>query len=84
MSHDDLVARVLELQDLLREGLAVRSALHAILNALLAAKEPEVGRFADAEVELLSLAEQELKRAWDAARLAVAHPTGAARKLRGS
>jgi len=83
MSHDDLVARVLELQDLLREGLAVRSALHTILNALLAAKEPEVGRFADAQVDLLSPHELELKHAWDAARLAVAHPMGAARKLQG-
>ena len=84
MPHDHLVARVLELQDLLREGLAVRGALHAILNALLAAKEAEVGHFADADPEALKPHEQELKQAWDAARLAVAHPMGAARKLQGS
>lgn len=80
MTHDDLVQRVLELQDLLREGLAVRGALHAVLNALLAAKEGEVGRFAEADVDALNAEEQELKRAWDAARLAVANPLGAARR----
>ena len=84
MPHDSLVARVLELQDLLREGLAVRGALHTILNALLAAKGVEVGHFADADPEALTPQELELKRAWDAARLAVAHPMGAARKLQGS
>jgi hypothetical protein len=80
MSHDDLVHRVLELQDLLREGLAVRSTLHAVLNALLAAKDAEVGRFADADPAALSLEELELKRAWAAARHAVSNPLGAARK----
>jgi hypothetical protein len=83
MSHDDLVQRVLELQDLLREGLAVRGTLHAVLNALLAAKEDEVARFADADATALSLEEQELKRAWAAARHAVANPLGAARKHQG-
>ena len=79
MSHDDLVHRVLELQDLLREGLAVRRTLHAVLNALLAAKEAEVGRFADADDATLDLGEQELKRAWAAARHAVSNPLGAAK-----
>jgi hypothetical protein len=83
MTHDDLVQRVLELQDLLREGLAVRGALHAVLNALLAAKELEVGRFAEAELASLAPEDQELKRAWDGARLAVANPLGAARKHQG-
>jgi len=80
MSHDDLVQRVLELQDLLREGLAVRGTLHAVLNALLAAKEDEVARFADADAGSLSIEEQDLKRAWAAARHAVSNPLGAARK----
>lgn len=80
MSLDDLVQRVLELQDLLREGLAVRSTLHAVLNALLAAKDDEVARFADADASGLSIEEQELKRAWAAARHAVSNPLGAARK----
>lgn len=79
MSHDDLVHRVLELQDLLREGLAVRRTLHAVLNALLAAKEEEVGRFADVAEADLSPEEAELKRAWAAARHAVSNPLGAAR-----
>jgi hypothetical protein len=83
MTHDDLVQRVLELQDLLREGLAVRGTLHAVLNALLAAKDEEVARFADADATSLSLEEQELKRAWAAARHAVANPLGAARKRQG-
>ncbi len=76
MSHDDLVHRVLELQDLLREGLAVRRTLHAVLNALLAAKEAEVGRFADADDATLDVDQQELKRAWAAARHAVSNPVG--------
>jgi hypothetical protein len=83
MTHDDLVQRVLELQDLLREGLAVRGTLHAVLNALLAAKDEEVARFADADATSLALEEQELKRAWAAARHAVANPLGAARKRQG-
>lgn len=83
MTHDDLVQRVLELQDLLREGLAVRGTLHAVLNALLAAKDEEVARFADADATSLTLEEQELKRAWAAARHAVANPLGAARKRQG-
>jgi len=83
MTHDDLVHRVLELQDLLREGLAVRGTLHAVLNALLAAKDDEVARFADADATSLTLEEQELKRAWAAARHAVANPLGAARKRQG-
>ncbi len=79
MSHDDLVHRVLELQDLLREGLGVRTTLHAVLNALLAAKDDEVARYADADEGKLSLEDQELKRAWAAARHAVSNPLGAAR-----
>jgi hypothetical protein len=38
MTHDELVLRVLELQDLLREGLEVRSALHRVLNDILKVK----------------------------------------------
>ncbi|MDF1522214.1 MAG: hypothetical protein P1P87_05275 [Trueperaceae bacterium] len=79
MSHDDLVHRVLELQDLLREGLAVRHTLHAVLNALLAAKDDEVARYADATDADLDPAGQELKRAWAAARHAVSNPLGAAK-----
>ena len=46
MPHEDLVNRILELQDMLREGLAVRDSLHAVLNMVLKAKTDEVARFA--------------------------------------
>jgi hypothetical protein len=82
MTHDDLVQRVLELQDMLREGLAVRETLHAVLNALLAAKEAEVAHYADLDPGA-SVEEGERKRAWAAARHAVANPLGAARARRG-
>lgn len=74
MSHEDLVNRVLELQDLLREGLAVREVLHLVLNQILNAKEEEVARFAELPADELNAAELELKRAWEAARRALADP----------
>jgi hypothetical protein len=80
MSHDDLVRRVLELQEMLREGLAVRASLHAVLNTVLNAKSDEVARFAEAKDGTLDPEELELKKAWAAARHAVSHPLGAARK----
>lgn len=80
MSHDDLVRRVLELQDMLREGLTVRASLHAVLNKVLNAKSDEVERFAEAPEGQLDAEELELKRAWAAARHAVSNPTGMARK----
>ena len=79
MSQDDLVSRVLELQEMLREGLAVRASLHAVLNTVLNAKG-EVARFAEAPDATLDAEELELKRAWAAARHAVSNPLGAARK----
>jgi len=80
MSHEELVDRVLELQDMLREGLAVRDSLHAVLNKVLKAKGDEVARFADAPDASLDPDELELKRAWAAARHALSNPLGAARK----
>jgi len=74
MSHEDLVNRVLELQDLLREGLAVRESLHLVLNQILNAKEEEVARFAELPAPELDPRELELKRAWEAARHALADP----------
>lgn len=82
MGHEDLVNRVLELQDMLMEGLAVRASLHAVLNTVLNAKEEEVARYADAPEPTLSPEEQEIKRAWAAARHAVSNPLGLARKAR--
>ena len=79
MAHDDLVARVLELQDMLKEGLAVRDALHGVLNRLLNAKEEEVARFADGDPEAWDEEAAELAAAWAAARHAVSNPLGLAR-----
>jgi hypothetical protein len=81
MSRDDLVNRVLELQDLLREGLAVRASLHAVLNTVLKAKADEVRHYAEVDETTLGPAEQEVKHAWEAARHAVSNPLGLARKL---
>lgn len=84
MSQEDLVNRVLECQDMLREGLAVRASLHAVLNTVLNAKSDEVARFADSVDATLDPQELELKRAWAAARHAVSNPMGAARKRQGT
>ena len=80
MGNEDLVNRVLELQDMLREGLAIRDSLHAVLNTVLNAKAEEVAHFAaSTEAELLP-EEVELKHAWAAARYAVSNPVGLMRK----
>ena len=80
MSNEDLVDRVLEAQDMLREGLAVRDSLHTVLNRVLNAKTEEVAHHADrADAELLP-EELELKRAWAAARHALSNPVGLMRK----
>jgi len=78
MTHDELVARVLELQDLLKEGLEVRNALHRVLNDILKVKAEEVGTYADTPEEALSPDEVALKEAWARARHAVSNPPGAA------
>ena len=80
MSHDDLVSRVLEMQDMLREGLAVRDSLHAVLNMVLKAKSEEVEHYASTPDADLAPEEFELKRAWAAARHAVSNPVGLMRK----
>ena len=49
MEHAELVSRVLELQDMLREGLVVRDALHRVMNDLLKAKADEVETYAEAD-----------------------------------
>lgn len=78
MTHDELVSRVLELQDLLREGLEVRNALHRVLNDILKVKADEVGVYADAPDSALEPEEHALKEAWARVRHAVANPPGAA------
>lgn len=81
MTHGELVGRVLELQDLLREGLVVRNALHRVLNDILKVKADEVGRYADANETALTPDEFALKEAWARVRHAVANPSGAAEKM---
>lgn len=80
MTHDELVDRVLEMQDMMREGLAVRDSLHAVLNQVLSANENQVLHYADLEDDGLPPEEHERKRAWASARLAVANPVGAMRR----
>lgn len=80
MTHDELVERILELQDMLREGLAVRDSLHAVLNTLLNAKADEVAYYASVPEAQLDQEGLELKRAWAAARHAVSNPYGLMRK----
>ena len=80
MTHTELVDRVLEMQDMLREGLAVRDSLHAVLNQVLAANEEQVVHYADLDEHGLGPEEHDRKRAWAAARHAVANPLGAMRK----
>lgn len=76
MSHGELVERVLEAQDMLRQGLAVRDSLHEVLNNLLKIKEEEVMYYAAQDSRQLDVAELECKRAWAAARHAVSDPYG--------
>ena len=78
MNHSELVARVLEMQDMLREGLEVRNALHRVLNDILTVKADEVGRYADVSETVLDPGEHALKEAWARVRHAVANPSGAA------
>jgi hypothetical protein len=80
MSHEELVDRVLEAQDMLREGLAVRDSLHAVLNTLLKAKASEVEHFASVDEVSLEPQEQELRKAYAAARHALSNPSGLLKK----
>lgn len=80
MTHAELVDRVLEMQDMLREGLAVRDSLHAVLNRVLAAKEDEVAHYAGTSEAELASEEVELRRAWAAARHAASNPAGLMRR----
>lgn len=78
MTHDELVFRVLEMQDMLREGLEVRNALHRVLNDVLKVKADEVSAYADTPEGALGPEEFALKEAWARARHAVSNPLGAA------
>ncbi len=81
MTHDELVSRVLEMQDMLREGLEVRNALHRVLNDILKVKADEVSAYADTPEGALSPEETALKDAWARARHAVSNPLGAATNM---
>jgi hypothetical protein len=76
MSHEELVHRILEMQDILKEGLAVRDTLHTVLNNLLKAKSEEVEYFAAASEASLDNEGADQKKAWAAARHAVSNPQG--------
>jgi len=76
MSHDELVDRVLEMQDILRAGLDVRDSLHTVLNNLLKAKSEEVEFYASATEASLDAEGVETRKAWAAARHAVSNPYG--------
>ena len=80
MSHEELVDRVLEMQDILKEGLAVRGSLHTVLNDLLKAKAEEVEYYAAASEVSLDAEGADLKKAWAAARYAVSNPVGFVKK----
>lgn len=80
MPHEDLVNRILELQDMLREGLAVRDSLHSVLNKVLLAKSEEVASFAGVDPLTLDDSDRDLQQAWAAARHAVSNPGGLVRK----
>lgn len=80
MSHEELVERVLEAQDMLREGLAVRDSLHAVLNMLLKAKASEVEHYASVDETKLEPHEQDLRKAYAAARHALSNPSGLVKK----
>ena len=82
MEHAELVSRVLELQDMLREGLVVRDALHRVMNDLLNEKADEVEAYADADPQTLSLEERKLKEVWAKARHALSNPLGVAEALK--
>lgn len=84
MSHEDLVNRVLELQDILREGLQVRDSLHRVLNTLLKVKAQEVEMYAETPDGQLGPDEHAVKEAWAKARHAVSNPLGAARVMQAS
>ena len=76
MSHDELIDRVLEMQDMLKEGLAVRDSLHKVLNQVLKAKAEEVTQYASLPESQLDEEEIQIKQAWAAARHAVSNPHG--------
>ena len=76
MSHGELVERLLEAQDMLRQGLAVRDSLHEVLNTVLNTKAAEVEHYAGVPSKGLTPEELELKRAWAEARHAVSNPYG--------
>ena len=76
MTHEELVERVLEKQDLLTESLWVRKAMQELLNSLLRLKDAEVSHFAAALDEELTNDDRALKKAWADARHALANPSG--------
>lgn len=77
MNQAELVERVLEMQDIMRESLRVRSAMQQLLNRLLKLKADEVGHFAALDISSMDVTDDQkaLKAAWGEARLALANPS---------
>jgi len=76
MSHDELVDRVLEMQDILRAGLDVRDSLHTVLNNFIKGNAEEVELYAGATEASLDAEGVEARKACAAARHAVSKPYG--------
>lgn len=77
MPPSELVDRVLEMQDIMRESLRVRAAMQQLLNRLLKLKSEEVGHFAALDINSTDVTDDQkaLKVAWGEARLALANPS---------
>ncbi len=80
MTPEELVERVLEMQDILRESLLVRDTMQKLINELLTLKSDEVAYYASLNPE--SQEQLALKEAWAEARHAVANPSGFINRLR--
>ncbi|MEZ4605391.1 MAG: hypothetical protein R2880_10790 [Deinococcales bacterium] len=76
MDHEELVTRVLDMQDMVKESLLVRAAMQKLINRLLTLKDDEVSHYASLPSEHLSPEERMLKEVWAEARHALANPSG--------
>lgn len=80
MPPDQLIGRVLEMQDILRESLLVRDSMQELINTLLTLKNEEVAYYASLNPE--NQEQSALKEVWAEARHAVANPSGFVKFLR--
>ncbi len=80
MTPEELIERVLEMQDILRESLLVRNTMQKLINELLTLKSDEVTYYASLTPE--NQEQVALKEVWAEARHAVANPSGFIHRLR--